>query len=297
MKKEIFLVEQTICGKLINYILSITLKAIFISLFFTYKLNTLLIFHNPQVTKVPPYPYVGLFNSSTRTVDWPNTRINYNFCNSFFFFKLIIVMYRLNNCIKYPTSLSSVIGKKNITLNPSTQKLCKKQNSSFGRDKKIHPSFVTGFVDGEGCFTCSITENKKLKVGWTVKPCFKIGLHVKDKDILRDIQITLGVGKINEQGPQVLHLRIQSPKELESVINHLDKFPLLTKKRADFELLKRIYIKIKRKEHLTSEGLRKIVTLKAAMNLGLSEKLNLAFPDIVPAERPLHKLPKTVDPH
>ena len=56
----------------------------------------------------------------------------------------------------------------------------------------------------------------------------------------------------------------------------------MTKKRADFDLLKRVYIKMKRKEHLTTEGLRKIVALKAAMNLGLSEKLDLAFPDVVP---------------
>ena len=52
MKKENFSVEQTICGKLINYILSITVKAKLRSLFFTCKLNTLLIFKNPQVTKM-----------------------------------------------------------------------------------------------------------------------------------------------------------------------------------------------------------------------------------------------------
>lgn len=52
MKKENFSVEQTICGKLINYILSITVNAKLRSLFFTCKLNTLLIFKNPQVTKM-----------------------------------------------------------------------------------------------------------------------------------------------------------------------------------------------------------------------------------------------------
>ena len=52
MKKENFSLEQTICGKLINYILSITVKAKLRSLFFTCKLNTLLIFKNPQVTKM-----------------------------------------------------------------------------------------------------------------------------------------------------------------------------------------------------------------------------------------------------
>ena len=59
---------------------------------------------------------------------------------------------------------------------------------------------------------------------------------------------------------------------------------------------------IKQKEHLTEEGLRKIVGIKVAMNLGLSVKLKEAFPEIVPAHRYLvdtHKvspfIPKIYD--
>ena len=36
-----------------------------------------------------------------------------------------------------------------------------------------------------------------------------------------------------------------------------------------------------KKEHLTIEGLHKIVAIKSATNLGLSEELKLAFPDVV----------------
>ena len=122
-------------------------------------------------------------------------------------------------------------------------------------------------------------------------------MHVKDKDILRDIQITLGVGKIHKQGAQAIQLRIQSPKELELVIKHFQKYPFLTKKYCDFNLLILVVEKIKRKEHLTLEGLHKIVALKAAMNLGLSEKLQLAFPNVVPVERPVVENPTTIDPN
>lgn len=38
-------------------------------------------------------------------------------------------------------------------------------------------------------------------------------------------------------------------------------------------------------EHLTEEGLNKVVAIKAAINLGLSLKLKEAFPDIVPVKR------------
>jgi len=37
-----------------------------------------------------------------------------------------------------------------------------------------------------------------------------------------------------------------------------------------------------RKEHLTIEGLHKIVAIKASLNLGLSDKLKVAFPNVIP---------------
>ena len=52
-----------------------------------------------------------------------------------------------------------------------------------------------------------------------------------------------------------------------------------------------------RKEHLTLKGLRQIIEIKAAMNLGLSEKLQLAFPDVVAVERPLVIDKKISDPN
>lgn len=41
-----------------------------------------------------------------------------------------------------------------------------------------------------------------------------------------------------------------------------------------------------RKEHLTVDGLGKIVAIKKSHNLGLSEKLIAAFPNVVPVSRP-----------
>jgi hypothetical protein len=51
------------------------------------------------------------------------------------------------------------------------------------------------------------------------------------------------------------------------------------------------------KEHLTIEGLKKIVSIKTQMNYGLSEKLILAFPDIVAVKRPLVNCQEIADPN
>ena len=55
---------------------------------------------------------------------------------------------------------------------------------------------------------------------------------------------------------------------------------------------------VERKEHLTLAAcLHKILAIRASMNRGLSEKLKLAFPDVVAVERPLVENAKIPDPN
>ena len=73
---------------------------------------------------------------------------------------------------------------------------------------------------------------------------------------------------------------------LNIIIPHFEKFPLLTKKQGDFELFKQIVELMKNKEHLTKEGLLKVVSIKASLNKGLSEKLKKSYPEILPVLKP-----------
>jgi hypothetical protein len=97
-----------------------------------------------------------------------------------------------------------------------------------------------------------------------------------------------GVGSIsiNKRDESVI-LSISSLKDLTNVIiPHYIKYPLLTKKRADFELFKKVIDIMVNKKHLTHEGLNQILSLKASINLGFSEVLSKAFPNIIPIPRP-----------
>jgi hypothetical protein len=81
---------------------------------------------------------------------------------------------------------------------------------------------------------------------------------------------------------------VQSLKELNDVIvPQFDKYPPLglTKKRADFILFKEVLELMNTREHLTMEGLAKIVNIKAYMNKGLSEQLKEQFLDVVLVQR------------
>lgn len=44
---------------------------------------------------------------------------------------------------------------------------------------------------------------------------------------------------------------------------------------------------INAKEHLTMEGLHKIVSIKASINRGLNDELKVAFPNTIPTLKPL----------
>ena len=51
------------------------------------------------------------------------------------------------------------------------------------------------------------------------------------------------------------------------------------------------------REHLSKEGLEKIVAIRASMNLGLSKELIESFPNITPIERPKVEVKKIYDPN
>lgn len=63
-------------------------------------------------------------------------------------------------------------------------------------------------------------------------------------------------------------IKFESLKELELIINHFDKYPLVTKKFEDYLLFRQAYVMLKNKEHLTEVGLKEIRNIKLYMNKG-----------------------------
>ena len=102
--------------------------------------------------------------------------------------------------------------------------------------------------------------------------------HSKDEDLLRMIQSYFGgIGILSVTGSKVLW-RVLSVKELMIITDHFDKYPLITKKRLDFLLFKEALQLFILKEHLTTDSLIKMASIKASFNKGLSINLKEAFP-------------------
>ena len=83
---------------------------------------------------------------------------------------------------------------------------------------------------------------------------------------------------------------VSSQKGLQVIMSHFQQYPLITQKKADFVIFKRILEIVCSKGHLDNEneegGLQEIVNLRAALNLGLSDTIKAAFPNTIPVVRP-----------
>ena len=166
---------------------------------------------------------------------------------------------------------------------------CRVGKINYSTSTHINPGIWSGLIDGEGSFSIILSKNKTRKLGWRIEPKFQLGLHIKDYNVLYQLQFFLGgageIYRIRERN--FVNYSICSIKDLNKLVFYLEKYPLFTQKAADFFLFKQIINIINNKAHLTVEGLNQIVNLKASMNLGLSDKLKLEFPGYQPVERPV----------
>jgi hypothetical protein len=183
---------------------------------------------------------------------------------------------------------SAGVLRRNIHTSEASQRL-HAGDLAFRRTKttknEIDPYYITGFSDGEASFHISILKHSSYKLGYHVLPIFTIQLHYKDLALLELIKLYFNVGKVslkkNKTNTTVIYT-VQSIKDLCNVIiPHFDKYSLLTKKKADFILFKQIINLMVQGKHLTCEGFREIISLKASMNNGLNENLKQEFPDII----------------
>lgn len=177
-----------------------------------------------------------------------------------------------------------------VNLN-KTIKHGRKYSTITDRDLKLRPWYITGFTDAEGCFNLIISKTSSASIGFRVQIRYVLELHVKDIALLEIINNYFGgIGKITIPNKrESARLTIVSLNHIVNImIPHFEKYPLQSAKRIDFELWKRCVNLMKQGKHLTQEGLEQIVSIKAAINYGLSDQLIKAFPQVTKLVRPLY---------
>ena len=163
--------------------------------------------------------------------------------------------------------------------------------------KTLDPLYITGFTDAEGHFGLRLTARQDRRTGWMILVRFVIHLHLKDINLLKEIQSYFGVGKIYiaNKDNSVTYSVDSLTDLIEKIIPHFDRYPLISQKRADYILFKSAIKIIASKDHLNHKGLEKILSIKSSLNRGLSSKLIKLYPNIIPVSRPLVSKQKEID--
>jgi hypothetical protein len=130
------------------------------------------------------------------------------------------------------------------------------------------PSYISGYVDGEGCFTVSISPRPTLRVGWEVRPSLSVSQNGDRSEVLLMIQQYFGCGSLRpDRSDRTLKWEVRSLPLLQAVVvPHFRRYPLQSGKRRDFELFAEICERMTRGEHRHAEGLKEIVRLAGGMN-------------------------------
>jgi hypothetical protein len=102
---------------------------------------------------------------------------------------------------------------------------------------------------------------------------------------LEKIHKTFGVGTLRKNNENTVLFRVSDIKELQIIIDHFKNYPLVSAKYSDFLLFEQCFNIIKNKEHLTSDGFKRILDLRASINKGISPELKEAFPLVLPVTR------------
>ncbi len=143
--------------------------------------------------------------------------------------------------------------------------------------------WITGFVDGEGCFSIGFVKQndrqeidrirRGYKTGFQVSHDFAVTQGARSLDSLKILQEFFGVGKIylnrryDNHKEHLYRYVVHNRKDLlEVVIPFFKKYPLKTAKQGDYKKFVQCVNMINCNEHLTKDGIIEIANIVSTMN-------------------------------
>ena len=146
--------------------------------------------------------------------------------------------------------------------------------------------WIVGFVDGEGCFTISLHKNPTTSLGWQIMPEFILSQGEKSLNVLKMVKDYFNCGRISVNHRHDNHREdlyrfcVKSQKELrDKIIPFFKEYQLKTSKKNDFEIFSEVLELMRKKEHLSQKGIKKIINLIEKMNTKKKRQFVLESPE------------------
>ena len=168
-----------------------------------------------------------------------------------------------------------------MLFDPVTTEVERPRWSSLSQDKSMDsirrrpsnsmldiPSYISGYVDGEGCFCVSLRPQPRIKVKWEVRPSFSVSQNSERAELIQLLPHVFGGGSIRpDRSDKTLKFEIRSLDLLvERVVPFFEAFPLMSSKRNDFQHFKSVCCLMTQRAHLTPQGIIAITELVERMN-------------------------------
>lgn len=126
--------------------------------------------------------------------------------------------------------------------------------------------YLAGFADGEGSFMVIARKRNDYRIPWKISVCFNISQ--KDRVILSQFKRYLQCGTLRMRKDGIWYYEVNNFRSIvENVIPFFEKFKFLSaKKKNDFRIFKQIVEIMKTNQHLTYDGIQKIIALRRKLN-------------------------------
>jgi hypothetical protein len=138
---------------------------------------------------------------------------------------------------------------------------------------RLDPLWIVGFVDGEGCFSISIFKNITTTSGFQIFPEFVVTQGAKSLSVLEGIQDYFECGKIYENRRKDDHREnlyrycVRSLDDIQyKIIPFFEQYSLQTAKQQDFLAFCRVINLMRKRIHLTEDGLKTIREIAGTTN-------------------------------
>ena len=150
----------------------------------------------------------------------------------------------------------------------------KNVSGADNQQERLEMSYwISGFTDGEGCFSIALIKNSTTRFGKQIFPEFVVTQGAKSLPALQDIRDFFGCGNIfinkryDNHHEHLYRYCVRSISELnEKIIPFFERFPLRTHKQEDFAIFKKVIGMMVEKKHLQDAGWNDICKLISSMN-------------------------------
>jgi len=157
-------------------------------------------------------------------------------------------------------------------LKSMSNKVVSADNQQERLEKKIHPWYITGFVEGEGTFHIALYRDPRMKFGIKIIPEFHVSQSYLRINTLQEIQRYFECGYIKENHKNrikdvtyvyVVRDRNDLQKKIIPFFRH---YPLLSDKMKSFELFAKVVSLMAQTSRLSKGQVQKIIKTAYRMN-------------------------------